>query len=312
MNHVAQQCADAETRLGHDSKLVDVAKAETWDETAGADVHVMHTALPDPVRVRGGNYKLVFVPHGTPEHVVENVVDGIERGGYAPGDAWMLLKNWLHEADATVTFWHRHQWVYQQMVPKAARPSIHFVPLGVDTAFWRGGTCRGKYAGEPSVWMSENQHRIKWGLDVLMAWPAIRQALPLARLHANYIPTGLLKIFYDLTTTNGAGYTSWLASATYDHANLRDIFASVDFLVSPVRYGDHNNLFMQAAAAGMQTVSYPGNEYADYWMPQGDQREMAKALIPILRGDVDPRPDKLPVPELEDMGRAMIAVYESL
>lgn len=315
MHHVAVQCADAERRLGKDSQIVDIGKADTWDEALDADIHVCHTDFPESVRVKITTpYKSVFVVHGTPEVVFESSIERFAYPGYGISDGWQLLKHWLRHADATVTFWDRHASFYRSMFPRrVAEQMVRVVPLGVDTAFWAGGTSHGPYQGQPSVWTSENQARIKWVLDTIVAWPLVSQELPDACLHAHYIPTGLHRFFIDLANDNDCAFKAHLSSACFPHESLRDIWKDVDFFWSPVRYGDHNNIFMQAAAVGgPEMISYAGNVYADYWIAEGDQRTMAKQLVPILRHEVEPRPDKLPVPDLEDMAKAMIAVYESL
>jgi hypothetical protein len=89
------------------------------------------------------------------------------------------------------------------------------------------------------------------------------------------------------------------------------VFKSVDFVLGLVRYGDFNQLSLQANAAGAKTISYRGNEYADYWVTEGDQREIAKELTSILKGEVAPR-TKTPVPDIAETAAAMKAIYETL
>lgn len=308
---MADACAEAERRLGHDARVVniDVTTDETWQQTLDADVHVVHTHFPESVRAKITKpHAVVFVAHGTPEHVMENSIDGVETGQYAPSDGWMMLRHELRTADAVVTFWDRHRAIYQSMVPRER--TIHCVPMGVDRAFWAAGTDRGRYAGTPSVWMSENQHRMKWALDTLIAWPWLTDLIPTARLHAHYIPNNIHRFFIDLANSNGAGYRSYLSATVYPHTELRCMWKSVDFFLGPVRYGDHNTLSMQAGAAGARVISYRGNPYADFWITEGDQRQIAVELAAIFRGDVPPRADKLPVPDLADMGHAMVAIYQ--
>lgn len=310
MHHAAMAMAEAERRLGHDAMVVDIDApgSPAWDGAPDADVHVIHTHLPDAIATRTTRpHAQVFVAHGTPEHIMENAIQAAETKAYGVSDGWMMLREHLRTADAVVTFWERHAAIYRSMVPRE-RP-IHCVPMGVDLEFWRQGEDLGRFAGEPSVWMSENQHRMKWALDVLTAWPWVTARVPNARLHAHYIPVTHHRFFIDFANSNGAAYKSYLSAAIFPHAQLRNTWKSVDFHLSPVRYGDHNCLSMQAAAAGAKVISYRGNEYADFWITEGDQRRMAEELAAILKGEVTPRSDKTPVPSLEDMGQAMLAVY---
>lgn len=300
--------------MGKDTKIVDIGKPETWEEALDADIQVCHTDFPEAVRANcKKKFKSVFVVHGTPEVVFESTIERFSQPGYGIADGWQLLKHWMRFADVTVTFWERHASFYRSMLPtRVAEQMVRVVPLGVDTTYWAGGTSHGAHQGMPSVWTSENQARIKWILDTIIAWPLVTKALPEACLHAHYIPSGLHRFFIDLANSNDCAFKAHLSSASFPHDSLRNIWKDVDFFWSPVRYGDHNNIFMQAAAAGIETVSYAGNPYADFWVTEGDQRELARQLIPILNHDVAPRADKLPVPDLKDMGEAMVAIYESL
>lgn len=312
MHHVAQACAEAETRLGHTASVVDVANTTEWEAAATADIHVCHTHFPDKMRAvvrnrTGHDARVVFTPHGTPEHIMANATSAVEHPGYGPADGWMMLRHWLKVADAVVTFWPRHQAIYQSMVHRNV--PIDCVPMGVDLAFWQGGKDMGHYAGSPAVWTSENQHQIKWALDLLIAWPWVTAKVPQARLHAHYIPNGMHRFFIDLANTNGAGFHSYLSGGVFGHAQLKDMWKSFDFFLSPVRYGDHNNLMMQARAVGLPIISYAGNPYATHWIAEGDQRTMAEELVAIFEGQRVAR-DPLPAPDLSDMATAMIAVYE--
>jgi hypothetical protein len=301
--------SEGERALGHDSHLCDPGNASTWETAAGADVHVAHTHFPEEMRRRFPSEKVVFVAHGTPEHVMDMSVSAATAPGYGPPDGWMLLRNWLRIADAVVTYWPRHAAFYQSMAHKGR--VIHTVPMGVDRNFWAGGQTKGKYAGTPSVWTSENPHNIKWPLDLLIAWPWVLEQIPAAKLHAHYIVQGLHRFFIDLANSNGAAYGSYLSGATYKHEVLRDMWQGFDFFVGLVRYGDFNCLGMQANAAGVKSISYRGNPYSDYWVTEGDQRELAKELVEIFVGNTPARV-KEPVPDLLETARAMVTIYESI
>ncbi len=316
MAHMAAACAEGERRLGHESVLVDVDAAGTWlsGVAVEADVHVCHTRFPDIQRARVRNHtgkeaKVVFVAHGIPEHNMEIAVNaalGPEQ--YCPADHWMLTRHWLRVSDAFVVFNERQQAIYQTMVPKAQ--TIDCVPMGVDRAFWAVGEADGeRMRGQPSVWMSENQARIKWALDVLIAWPWVAKELPQAFLHAHYLPFDMHRFLIDLANTNGAAYYATLSARTFSHETLRTMWKRTDFNLATTRYGDNTLLTMQAESAGLATISYPGNQYASYWVPEGDQRVLAQELVKIFSGDVAPRA-KLDVPDLLDTAKAMTGIYE--
>lgn len=311
MHRVAKSIVDAEVALGMDSALVDCAVvSEDWDAAMIADIHVIHTHFPQSMRkALKPTAKLVWVAHGTPDHVFQSSVEAGLGAPYGHADPFMLMQYWLKNADARVTFWPRHQWIYQSMVDKST--PIHCVPLGVDTAFWSGGTSRGKYDGAPSVLYAENPHYIKWSYDALIAWPSVVEQIDGAKLHNIYLPRDMHRWFFPLVNANGASFSAHISPVTFPWDTLRDVFQSVDFVMGLVRYGDFNHLSLQANAAGATTISYAGNAHADYWVTEGDQRTIAAELTAILQGTV-PKRDKTPVPDIAETAVAMKAIYEGL
>lgn len=319
LHHLAEAMAEADRRLGLDAILVDVDQPQQWlqDGAVLADVHVVHTRFPDIQRARvknrtGKDPVLIFAAHGIPEHNIELAVGNFlakDPEQFIPVDHWALTRHWLRVADAVVCFSPRQQAIYETMAQKGR--TIDLIPLGVDRAFWAGGDAPDHLHGQPAIWMSENQARIKWALDILIAWPWVLRECPQAFLHAHYIPFDLQRFLVDLANSNGTSARANITARTFSHETLRSVWKACDFMLATTRYGDNTCLTMQAEAAGLRTISYPGNEYASYWMPEGDQRTLARELVRIFAGDV-PMRAKLPVPDLLDMGRAMAGVYERL
>lgn len=306
MGNVATSLVAAERILGLDAHVGDAQQQETWEAHADADVHVCHTHIPDALRTMATKpYKVVYVAHGTPEHVYASSVE--QAKGYGHGDGWMLLQRWMQVADARVTFWPRHAAIYRTMVDKGT--TVDCVPLGVETEFWKAGESKGKYEGAPSVWTGENQHQIKWILDLLLAWPFVTEQVSDARLHAVYLPKDQHRWIFPLANRNGAAYKAHLSPMVFSRDELANAFKSVDFFLGLVRYGDFNRLSLEANAAGATTISYAGNPYADYWVPEGDQRTMAEALVRIFRGDEQKR-EKATVPDIGETAEAMRTIYE--
>jgi len=313
MNRVAESLVKAEKELGHDSHLCNIQDHEQshFDNMVDCDIHVSHTHFPDWMRKKLTKpLKLVWIGHGTPEHVFQTAVETGTTKGYGHGDGWMLVMNWLRTADACVTFWPRHQAIWQSICDKHTK--VHCVPLGVDKSFWKKTPTRGKFAGSPSLFTAENCHYIKWPLDLFIAWPWIYPKVegnPL--LHATYLPNDMHRWFFPLVNRNGCSYASHISPMVFGHEELRNAFNSVDYYIGLVRYGDFNRISLEANASGVKTISYRGNEYSDYWITEGDQRVMADELINILNGKVEPR-KKSPVPDVIDTAKAMIEIYEGI
>ena len=311
MHRVATEVSEAENDLGLTSVLVDIGKPETWEAVEDADVHVAHTYFPSAMLGRFTKpRRIVSVFHGTPEHVFHEAAYEASHGGYGHGDPFMLMQHWLKEADARVTFWERHKWVYDQMIDQGARKA-DCIPLGVKTDFWGTGASMGKFVGEPSVLSAESPNWFKWPLDLALMMPDVMDAVPSVQLHLVGIWFDLHRMLMPLMHQNGSAFGSYVTNAHYDHNWLRNAFKSCDFYAGLVRYGDHNLLSLQANAAGCKTISYAGNPHSDFWLTEGDQRGMAKQLIAILSGDVEPR-KKAPVPDIKTTASAMAEVYKGI
>lgn len=315
MCNVARSMVDAEKKIGLDSLFINIETDSIWDQALDADIHVSHTHIP--VMYRGKSwtkqitkpFKMVGVFHGTPEHVFEGSVHAGEGGAYAPSNSLMIMQHDLKRSHARVTFWPRHKAIYDTMMFQGTE--MHCVPLGVDRAFWADGESRGKYQGAPSVWTGENAHEIKWPFDLLTMWPWVSEAVDDAYLHACYVPFDQHRYWFPWVHANGAYYRAHIGPWTYPHEELRRVLKSVDFVCGLVRYGDHNRLSMEAGACGTKVISYAGNVYADYWLPEGDQRIVADELIRVLKGEVEPR-QKTPVPDVSETAIAMKAIYEGI
>lgn len=310
MHNVATTFVVSEQKLGLDSILADPSKKETWGPVEDADVHVVHTHLPDVMRKMVSKpLKVVWVGHGTPEHCFQTSVEAGSKGGYGVPDSFMLLQYWLQTADARVTFWPRHKAIYHSLSDNGTK--IHCLPLGIDKSFWKPIESRGKFLGAPSVFSSENPHYIKWPLDLLIAWPWVRKELPESWLHLTYMVRDQHKWFYPLANRNGASYAGYVSDVVFQGEDLRNAFVSTDYYIGLVRYGDFNRVCLEASACGSKVISYEGNPYADYWVPEGDQRTIASRLIEILSGKVEAR-KKEEVPDASVTAEGMKAIYEGV
>jgi hypothetical protein len=312
MNNVAQSICDAERKLGLDSYMANpFVDSPAREAFLDADIHVDHTHVPEAFRKKITKpYKVVYVAHGTPEHVFHTSVEAVEIKQWGMSDSFMLMQHGLRTSDATVTFWERHAWFYKSMSDKNTK--IHCFPLGVDKSFWKPQASRGKCAGEPSVFSCENCHYIKWPLDLLMLWPFVYpKVAPNPSLHVLYLPFDMHRWFFPLANRNGSAYGSHLTAVTLGAADLVNTFNSIDYQIGLVRYGDFNRVSLEANACGATSISYRGNPYADFWLTEGDQRVMADELIAILNGQVEKR-KKDEVPDISVTAAAMKELYGSL
>ncbi len=308
LHHMARDISEAENKLGLDSITIDTLQPTTWDTGVDADVHVIHSHIPDHIKARAK--KLVYVAHGTPEHCFQSAVETGLNSGYGASDPWMMLMHYLQTADVTVTWWPRHRAILQCIGGRHAR--VEPVPMGIDKTAFAPMPTRGRWVGEPSVLTAENCHYIKWPLDLFMLWPWVFKDVPKATLHSWYLPRDQHRWFMPLVYSNGTAYKSFLSPAPLSQPDLVNAFCSVDFYIGLVRYGDFDRLTMECKSCGCKLISYAGNEYADYWITEGDQRIMAEQLVKILQGETPPRPNPLAPPDISETATAMAKIYETI
>lgn len=313
LDRTAHAMSEAEQRLGIDARACNALNEMTWTDEAlsDVDVHVCHVHMPDRARPRLTRpAKVVWIGHGTPEYTLQmSMEEGTRSGRYGFADSFMLMQYWLQHADARVTFWPRHKAIYETMVDKGT--PIYLAPMGVDKRFWCPGESRGKWAGSPSLFSAENAHWLKWPVDLMLLWPWIAEQHAGATLHICNLPQDQHRWLFPLANRNGAHFRAYLSSIRWGPDDLRNVFRSIDFFIGLVRYGDHNQLSQQAAATGARSITYRGNPYADFWLTEGDQREMTTELLAILRGEVEPRAKEI-VPDITDTAQAMLSIYEKV
>ena len=310
MFRVAESFARTECMIGLDSWLVDVSDPNGWEEVIDADIHVIHTHLPDAIRHRLTKpLKIVWVAHGTPEYVFHRSVEAGLHDGYGASDSWQLCQYWMQNADALVTFWPRHQKIWKSLCDK--RTQIDCIPMGIDTDFWKPVSSLGKFLGSPSLFTAENCDYSKWPLDLFFCWPWVWPEIPTAHLHSVYLPNDQHRWFYPLINRNGCGFKTISAGIVFNHENLRNAFCSTDYFIGLVRYGDANRLSLEACATGCKMITYAGNDYADYWITEGDQRQMATELTNILLGKKKPR-KKSSVTDIMETSKMMKEIYERI
>ena len=312
MHNSAKSLVGAEKKLGLDSHLVNMHETspDALDATADSDIFVAHTHFPNEIKKRAKKkFKLVFPVHGTPEHIFHSAVESGSHG-YGHGDSLMLLMHWLKKADAIVTSWPRHQAILQTMVDKNTK--VNYVEMGVEKDFWCPGPSDGKWSGSPSVFTAENCHSIKCPLDLFIAWPFVYEELPDACLHACYLPNDQHRWYFPFVNANGAAYGAHISPLAFHGTALRNVFRSVDAMCGLVRYGDHNRLSLEANASGCKTISYKGNPYSSFWVDEGSQLDIAKQLIAILKGEIEPRKDKQEVADISVTAEGMRDIYETV
>lgn len=300
---MATDLAGAEKALGLDTVVCDTFNKDTWDKGMDADVHVIHSHIPDKLAF-DTTKKIVAFQHGSPEHSFQVSVEQGINHGYGAGDSLSIGIYFVKRADAIVTFWERHGHIWESMTSKP----VYVIPMGVDRSFWTQQEGVTPLAGEPSVFTAENSWPQKWPLDLVFFWPRIVEAFPEARLHALNLPQDQMRFWTELAVSNSTHYTSYMYTIKLDHDHLRNFFSASSYYYSPVHYGDHNRVSMEASACGCKVISFEGNEYADYWIREGNGQRQADDLIAILKGEVEPR-QKEDVPDLMDTAQAMLTIY---
>lgn len=304
MNNVARSLVDGEKKAGIDAVLADPLDVSEESWIWDADVNVSHTHVPNKI-LHKSKAPTVWVAHGNPEHVFQTSVDQVS---YGSSDSWMLCQDWLRKANACVTFWPRHQKIWQSMCQRGRK--VDLCTLGVDKSFWKKVKSRGPYAGHPSVFTAENPHWEKSPLPLLITWGRwIREAVPEAVLHCMYIPHNMHRWVFPLVNANGTSYGSYITGGVLSHTELRNAFNSIDYFIGLVKNGEPNRISLEANASGAKTISYRGNPYSDFWIEEGDLFDyLVPQLIKILKGHVEPRKKKR-VPDVSVMVKEFSEIY---
>lgn len=306
LHRMAEDIAECEKASGIDSALLDGDNPADVLLGAGADIHVIHGHLPGVYD--GPETKKVFVAHGTPESCFISSLNDSALG-HGASDAFMQTLYRVKTSDAVATFWPRHREIWQSMVDRGR--TVDLIPMGVPKEKWQRPQSKGKWVGSPSLLTAENCHPIKWPLDLFIALGWVMQNMREVRLHCLCLPLDQQRWWTALSFANGAAYRSYMSACSFAPEALLNAFASVDYYVNLVRYGDYNRVGLEAHAAGCPVISYIGNDYADYWIDEGDQRTMAAQLQMILRGDVAKR-ETPETPDIAETAAALAKIYERL
>ena len=306
LTNVATDMAEADTAMGLQAVLCDTNNHETWEAGMDANIHVVHAHLPDKLSF-DKKTKIIIVEHGSPEHIFEQSLQQGVAPSYAAADSFSLACFFLKRANAVVTFWPRHAAIWETLTGKP----VYCIPMGVKLDFWQRQQGIAPLAGNPPLFTAENAHNCKWPLDLFLLWPHLIERFPDARLHAINIPTDQHRWWWPLAFLNGSRYTSYMTALRFDPLNLRNYLSAAPYYYSPVRYGDHNRICLEAAACGSKVVSFEGNEYAHYWVREGDQRRQLEDLTRILKGEVQER-EPLAVPDIKDTAAAMLQIYHKI
>lgn len=142
MARVAEDMARGEKALGLDSRALCYGYPYEVIGGVDADIHVIHTHLPESIDFEKA--KKVLVLHGTPEHIFYRAVESGLGNHHGFSDPWMQTMFLLQRCDAVVTFWPRHQAIWQSLCDKGRE--IHLVPMGIDTDFWKPIESKGRWA----------------------------------------------------------------------------------------------------------------------------------------------------------------------
>lgn len=304
--NVASDICEAEKALGSNSVLCNTQVQSTWEVGMDADIHVVHSHIPDKISLCT-NAKLVVVQHGSPEHVFElSVMQGL-NGGYGAGDSLNIVAYLLQRASAVVSFWPRQAEIWKTMT----RAPVYTLPMGIDTAFWQPVPKQKLLSGIPAVFTAENCHTCKWPIDLMLMWPWIVKELPDARAHFMNVPYDQHRWWLPLAYMNTTRYTSFISPNKLPKEQLRQFLCAADFYYSPVEYGDFNRMSLEALSCGCKVISYEGNEYANYWITEGDQRRQARQLIEILKGNT-PELHTQPVADIKETATKMLEIYGGL
>ena len=305
--NVASDICEAEKKLGSNSVLCNTQDQATWEAGMDADIHVCHSHVPDKITLQTDK-KIVAVQHGSPEHVFElSVTQGL-NGNYGANDSLAIVGFLMQRSDVVVSFWPRQAEIFKTMT----RAPVITLPMGIDTKFWQPVPKQKILSGAPAIFTAENCHNCKWPIDLVFMWPWIVKYMPDARAHFINIPYDQHRWWLPLAYMNTTRYTTFISPLKLGKVQLRDFYCAADFYYSPVEYGDFNRTSLEAFACGTKIISYKGNEFAHFWIDEGDQRVQAQQLLDIMSGQTKPREITAKVADISETAKAMLDIYGGL
>lgn len=303
---MAVEMAKEDQKNGLTVAMCDTTSKDTWGMGMDADIHVVHSHVPDEIAY-DRQKKIITVQHGSPEYIFESsVADGIKLP-YGASNPFAMNSFYMTRSNALVTFWDRQAKIWETMTDKP----VYCIPMGVDREFWTSQGNKNCLNGAPAIFTAENCHTCKWPLDMFIMWPKLVERFTEARLHAIHIPMDQHRWWLPLSYMNGSQYTAFISPARLSHPVLRDFLSSAHYYYSPVTYGDHNRMCLEAASCGTKIISFRGNQYAHYWITEGNQWDQLEEWTNILTGETPAREPET-VPDIKDTGVAMLHVYKEI
>jgi glycosyltransferase involved in cell wall biosynthesis len=227
-----------------------------WEEAKKADVWVLHSAIPEPLKELGKSKVRVAVLHGPTEHML---LKEWAKGGAS----FNLHVNLLWEYDATVCL-NQHEYdimkFYDEKVGRC-----RYIPNSIDLEQFKN-ISSWQYQHHPAILSCDTPRIEKLPFHIIWAMPFLQEdyKLPDARLNIYSLPLEPIAIWRGVFCRSH----QWKLEKCCENIqlannDLRPFQAGVDIGFNNNYSGIASRVTMEMMACGVPIVSY-GGEYTKY------------------------------------------------
>ena len=254
-----------ERREGLSSELVDVHHDDPgdrkddwltpvpWNVAKEADVWVMHSTIPEPLKPLFKEKITVAVLHGPTEHMT--LLEWASKGKKTTFNLHTAL---LWSYDATVTI-NQHEYDVMKMYDEYHR--LHYIPNSIDLETCSTDGYKWEYNHHPAIISCDVVRIEKLPTHIIWAMPRIAKKISDARLNVFSLPLEPISTFRNLfCRSKDRKLEALCENIQLENNNLKPFMAGADIGFNNNISGILSRVSMEMMALGVPIVSYGGNQ----------------------------------------------------
>ena len=232
-----------------------------WDSAKDADVWVMHSTIPEPLKPLFKDKVTVAILHGPTEHMVLQ-----EWASKGKDTTFNLHTTLLWSYDATVTI-NQHEYDIMKMYDEYGR--LHYIPNSIDLETCPVEGFKWEYIHHPAIISCDVVRIEKLPNHIIWSMPRIQEKIEDAKLNVFSIPLEPISTFRNLfCRSKSRKLESLCESIQLENNNLKPFMRGADIGFNNNLSGILSRVSMEMMAMGVPIVSYGGNQagipYTDY------------------------------------------------
>lgn len=237
-------------------------KSKSFEWAKDADIFIIHSSIPSPLKSKVEKAKTVFITHGTPEYCA-----ALEFWENKP--VWKACIDYVTKCDMTIHFEKRHAryWQFAEADLYYDRAS-YYIPKGIDIQryipIWElkqpipdRDYFQSWMDTAPNVLFLESWRNINMPFHLLYAFKDVFDLLPSARL---YMYNWDNSAFTWWKAAVQAGWHHWIRAWEPRLPDPRPAYRSAHMLVHPHWFGDKSRVSMEAMACGCPVIAHGSSD----------------------------------------------------